>query len=259
LGGTLHTQTRAARQSIADIASSANIVSRSGPPPSLRITHQPHHASRNQQRQRLRLHASNLFQCGVLNASRPCCSRDTLARSHNPRASTLRDAGSRLPLHAFLRTAAPTRTATLICSRPICSVRKTPPGPAATAIRALSHALRPSPQVLGSQAAKAARQLRWRVAVLGDSHTSHQRSRRSIMCGFICPVARTTPHARAGGMSHPLYPGTLSRARSHTTPWPLALPRCRVGQLSADSVGGSLPRCRPSIDRLQHSDVLDRT
>jgi len=154
LGGTLHTQTRAARQSIADIASSANIVSRSGPPPSLRITHQPHHASRNQQRQRLRLHASNLFQCGVLNASRPCCSRDTLARSHNPRASTLRDAGSRLPLHAFLRTAAPTRTATLICSRPICSVRKTPPGPAATAIRALSHALRPSPQVLGSQAAR---------------------------------------------------------------------------------------------------------
>jgi len=103
LGGTLHTQTRAARQSIADIASSANIVSRSGPPPSLRITHQPHHASRNQQRQRLRVHASNLFQCGVLNASRPCCSRDTLARSHNPRASTLRDAGSRLPLHAFLR------------------------------------------------------------------------------------------------------------------------------------------------------------
>jgi len=78
LGGTLHTQTRAARQSIADIASSANITSLPLPP-SPRITHQPHHAPRNQQRQRLRLHASNMYQCGVLNASRPCCSRDCVS------------------------------------------------------------------------------------------------------------------------------------------------------------------------------------
>jgi len=165
LGGTLHTQTRAARQSIADIASSANIVSRSGPPPSLRITHQPHHASRNQQRQRLRLHASNLFQCGVLNASRPCCSRDTLARSHNPRASTLRDAGSRLPLHAFLRPPAQPHSSPLARSaayatrhrdrRPLQSV----PGLMRSApLRKFWAARQP-----GSQAASLARRGSWRI------------------------------------------------------------------------------------------------